>query len=433
MGIGLVLRLALLSVLGAKPLADDAADYHRMAVQLLGGQPFEPDWPPGLPLYLALAYRLAGAHELVGRSAMLLVYLGFAAALYALTRRVVSQPMAVLLLILFAVAPSYVYFSVTTLTQLPTAALLAAAACAALATLERPSFARATLLGMSLAGLVLVRPSSLLLCLATPPLLAWSRRRLALLVAPALVLALGIGAWTAQAHALTGRYLLINNANSQNLFYGNNPWTPLYRTWWFGSHKPGEQDVPDAFTAARTRLAGLPPSERDRAFSRYAIDHIRTRPDLFLVRSLARLRTFFAFDTFTAAQLARRARAPMAALAVMAVDGGLYMLIGLGAIASLLEGAASPSRGVAAWVLGLGTLLYAAPYFVSFAHPTYHFPIVPLLAVLAAAALDRRLAPGAAPVPWPMRRRIALITASAIFVAIQVEWAVNMASRLPTP
>ena len=33
---------------------------------------------------------------------------------------------------------------------------------------------------------------------------------------------------------------MVNEANSVNFFIGNNPYTPLYKTWWFGSHGEGE-------------------------------------------------------------------------------------------------------------------------------------------------------------------------------------------------
>ena len=92
-----------------------------------------------------------------------------------------------------------------------------------------------------------------------------------------------------------------------------------------------------------------------------------------------------------------------------------------------------PARGIAIiafWV----SLLYAAPYFASFSHPTYRFPLLPVIALFAVAALAR----GSFTVAGVMRvfdaltrRRKALFTASLLlFAAIQVEWTVMMIGRL---
>src|SRR6185436_6521460 len=79
-----------------------------------------------------------------------------------------------------------------------------------------------------------------------------------------------IAPWAAKASAASDRFVLVNTANPRNFFYGNNPWTPLYRTWWFGSHKRGEPDVPDQFVDAQMEIERLAGGERDRAFARVA-------------------------------------------------------------------------------------------------------------------------------------------------------------------
>ena len=431
-GGGLTLRLALIALIWSRPPGDDAADYHQMAVELAQGAAFEPEWPPGLPYFLRPFQAMLGATALADRIAMLSVYLLFCGLLFGLARRAAGVRAAELALIALAVIPSFVHMSVTPLTQLPTAALLVGAAWAALSLVLSPpkrgrGWARAALLGLALAGLLLVRPSNLLVCAATPLILFVTLRRTAVLVAPALVVVLIAGGWTLRAHDLTGRWLFVNSANAQNLFYGNNPWTPLYRTWWFGSHKQGEPGVPDEYVATHARLAANPPAERDRAFSAYAVGHIEARPDLFAVRSLARVRTFFAFDTFTGAQLASTSRAPstarkMLGLAVIAADAACYLVIAGLALLWFFQRPAEQRR--LAWLLALGALLYAVPYFASFAHPTYHFPIVPLLAVAAAARLTSR------PPPLSGRRRTVFFAAAGALALIQVEWTVHMFSRV---
>ena len=86
---------------------------------------------------------------------------------------------------------------------------------------------------------------------------------------------LPIGAWLVHAHAMTGRFVPINSANTVNFFFGNNPYTPLYKTWWFGSHEPGEPGVPPEYTALEERIRAAPPEERERLYRDQALAHIK--------------------------------------------------------------------------------------------------------------------------------------------------------------
>src|SRR6185436_10643282 len=130
-------------------------------------------------------------------------------------------------------------------------------------------------------------------------------RRLAAFAVPVAVVAIGAGAWSLKAHTAVNGFVFINNANSQNIYYGNNPWTPLYQTWWYGSHKDYEHPTGDekAFLRTLNRINRQPHEVRDRIFVQLALDHIRDRPDLFAIRTASRVRTFAGFDTFTSSQL----------------------------------------------------------------------------------------------------------------------------------
>ncbi|MES1209551.1 MAG: hypothetical protein ABUS79_26745, partial [Pseudomonadota bacterium] len=413
LGAWVVSRLLAVVVLRAMPLADDALDYHRMAVALLGGGPFEPDWPPGLPLYLALWYRLLGAEVWVGRLAMAVLSIALAGLLLVWVRRAAGIVAGNLALLFLLVAPSQVVLAATPLTQMPAALLLLAVAVATTGALARPAVWRALVVGALLGGAILVRPSNLLLVGVVPIALAYRTRRVWMALVPAVVLVLLVAAWTAKARDLTGRFVFINNANAQNLFYGNNPDTPLYRTWWFGSHKPGEPGVPETYVRQYQRLTALPVAERDHAFSQAALDHVKARPDLFIVRSLSRVRTFFSFDTFTGAQVIKQAETrtmTLVGLLALAFDGLCYLVVAALALLWLVsKPTAEAERRAGLVAVGL-TFLYALPYFASFSHPTYHFPIVPLLAAPAAFVTARRLA-GASTWPTTRARRRLLYTA----------------------
>ena len=426
---GLAARLWLASASGFT-LDGDAADYHRMALDLGARVPFEPDWPPGLPFYLVPFQRAAqaiGASEVIGdRLAMLAAYLLFSGLLFGLARRLLSAPIAGVVACAFALFPSFVHMSGVPLTQIPASVCLMAACWAAIE-LADPQTPRqglwACLLGVALGCLILVRPSSVVLLPLGPLVVAYCARRLwPAAVAMALAAAM-VSLWLDKAHAMTGRWFFVNNANSQNLFYGNNPYTPLYRTWWYGSHKNGDVGVPKEFVQLHRRLASAPPATRDHGFSSFALRHIVERPDLFAARTGSRIRVFFAYDTFTGTQLVKRSTNPrwrLVGLGIIGIDALFFMSIAGAAFAWLCVAKVDRRVGI----LCFFSLIYAAPYFVTFSHPTYHFPIVPLLALIAGRWLQ-----GTPPGPSAGRRRVLLLVLLA-FALVQVEWTLNMSSRI---
>jgi 4-amino-4-deoxy-L-arabinose transferase-like glycosyltransferase len=456
-GVGLAVRLGVLALLARTPIEGDALSYHETAVDLAARVAYEPHWPPGLPSLLGAAYAVLGPREAVGRVVMLLVYLAFCAALRAVGERLGGRRTASLALLIFAVTPNFVWTSVTTLTQLPCAALALGIAYFADRCRDRRGVAwSAGLLGLCLAGLLLTRPSSISLVCVVPVYLLYRTRRWETLAVPAAIVVLLTSAWCFKAWRMTGRFVFINNANSQNVFYGNNPYTPLYRTWWYGSHKdPGEMDP--GFADMLNGIGDHPPGERDPLYVKAALDHIRTRPDLFAIRTGSRVRTFFAFDTFTSAQVAKVSK-PLGAL-VLALDAGLFMLTAALALAlpavvwtrdgwtSLMRSTGAPVRegdeaAAAAWrddrkeqirILMLVALVYAVPYFFAFSHPTFHAPVTPLVGVVGALAGVGLLERGVGAVWAGLSSRRRLLTAAALVAlcAIQVEWVVYLVQRVP--
>lgn len=440
LAVGLVLRLIALAVQHDLPLDGDARSYYLSGRAIIIGAPFEPDWPPGLPAYLALGYAIFGVSLLVGRALMIPVYLGFCAALFGLTRRISGQRAANLALALFAVSPAAVWNSTVPLTQLPAAALTLgvvyyADRCARKERLGAP----AILLGVTLAALILTRPSNLLLA-ALPLYIAYKSRRWQVFAIPTLILTLALGSWTAFTRVKTGHWVLINNANSQNIYYGNNPWTPLYRTWWFGSHKDiKDPSVPPDFLKELLRIYRTPMAERDKVFTREAMAHIKARPDLFVIRTVNRVRTFFGFDTFTGAQVAKMNR--IGGAAVLLLDVACYLalmvpLLFLPAAWSALQKTlrADPDHPhplEVVRVLAVALLLSAAPYFIAFSHPTFHLPFVALASTVSVGVLVILLEGGIRPLWAPLGRRgrIGIAVAVIAFFATQAEWAVHVASR----
>lgn len=432
-GFGLLLRILALLFFVHLPLIADALCYHDVARQLLRGEHFAPFWPPGLPYCLSFFYAIFGPSELVGRSVMLGFYLLFSLALFLLTREVTSTRTANATVLFFAVFPAFISYSVETLTQLPTAACLAGVAYLVVALKKTRRWTHAVLLGLALALLILTRASSLPFLVLIPAYLLVRTRSLRAALLPLGVSLLLVGGWIGQAHAMTGRWIMINDANSMNFFFGNNPYTPLYKTWWFGSHGRGEPDVPEAYLAMAGEIDRLPPEMRNAGYTHVALDHIASRPDLFVIRTANRVRNYFAFDTFTGGHLIKGYAVNKAlGLAVIVWDALFYCAVMLAALRGLFElRAGSPHLEHVLVLLGLG-ICYAGPYWISFSHPTYHFPVVPLCGVIAATWVENRTRAGRGASSWlpAGRRRFAFVVLALVFAYIQLEWIFVMRSRI---
>src|SRR5215471_11550296 len=229
---GILIRLVWLLFIANKPLMSDAASYDAMSNQLLAGEAFVPYWPPGLPLYLALVHKLFGPAAIGARLAMLLFYLGTSLFVHRTTMLFTSSLVSGnLALTLLAISPATIHASVEPLTQLPAAMLLTVIAYCLLR-LECGPFAWCgPVLAISGAYLALIRPSSLLLLAGLPLYLLWRTRKW---VAPLALTAIAgalVVSWIGYVYERTGQLVKINTANSANFYLGNNPYTPVYRTW----------------------------------------------------------------------------------------------------------------------------------------------------------------------------------------------------------
>jgi hypothetical protein len=406
-------------MLAATPLVSDSRDYREMALRLLDGRPFVPYWPPGLSLYLA-PFLAAGLGDIALRASMLVWWVVFCMALVRVAKDLcVKDSITLILLGLFSITPALIHFSLEPMTQMPSAALLLVAVSATVRCWKRPGWGAALLLGAATGGLSLVRPSALPLLAVLPALLYVGRRQVR---EPLIALALGsmmILVWVARVHQLSGQWT-INNSNGANLYYGNNPWTPLYRTWYFGSHaKLGSEEIeqfPEYGTIVR-QIIELPKTERGAAFRERAVSYVLHRPDLFLLRTLNRVRCFWGFDIFTAANV-RSAGAAVSRWfpVVLAMDAASYLVIAGFAFFWIATAQGSFWTQWETWLLTSTVVLYGLPYWVTMSHPTYHFPVVAPLALLGVLAWQMVRSSGLG-----NRRRgwIAL----AVLVAIQVEWA----------
>jgi hypothetical protein len=240
----------------------------------------------------------------------------------------------------------------------------------------------------------------------------------------------GIGAFLLPALALPGLWLaftaltlgrpVLNEYNAYNFFLGNNPHTPLYETWWLGSHEAVDS-VGFAQYTASLHPGGTPTPDD---YSRAAWQHIADRPDLFVVRTLARMRTLLAFDTLAAGDWRDRHPDSRFYLVLLAADAligvGILLFGGLGLMVSLFRREKAPPYKGAGGDVFLLLLALTAPYWLAFSHPTYHLPLLPFLALFVVEGGRKYLS-----LKWLWKNpRLALaggVYALAL-LAIQAEW-----------
>ncbi|HUT98797.1 MAG TPA: hypothetical protein VM054_06955 [bacterium] len=421
LGLGTVARVAVIFLITDVGLFSDPLFYHRAAEGLVGGLGVDFYWPPVFPFYLS-GFQLAfGCFATVSRLAMIPLWVGFALSGHGLVDELTDRKTANLFLILFSVYPLFIIHSVEPFTQLPTALCLIWVCRLAIRASRDGSRGTMWGLGVLLGVTALLRSSSVLLVLAVPLLVGILRRepsaavRIAL---PALVL---VGGWVLYASIETGGFVFINYANAHNLFFGNNPYTPVYETGYFASHYEGDPGVPEAYSRLWSSIRALPAHLQGRACWRSILAHVLDRPDLFLLRSLSRLRMYFAFPTDCGSVLRSIYETPtLFYLACGGLDIAIYLGLAGTAITALFAGVGRRLGGKALPVILTVIVVYAMPYFVSFSHPTYNTAVQPLLAIIGLSWLTSSAK--LTVLRENHRRRRWLYIALAAFLIVQVEW-----------
>jgi hypothetical protein len=330
----------------------------------------------------------------------------------------------------FAIYPLHVLFSVEPLTELPASLVLLISMSLVLAICAGSGVWDFILLGLTLGLLILIRPSTLLMLIFLPLYLGVRFRKWLASALVAVIPALMITVWILTIYNSTGHFVMINFSSTQNVYLGNSPYTPLYRTWWLTTHNNDESQLPDGYRAMNTEIMHLPWYQQNALYRRVALESITSRPDLFAIRTFNRMRVYFAFDSYTGSLLLNRYYAGRKlAFAAILLDGSLYILLTFSAVLFLFTVSRDSERFWPTLTIVGMILIYAGPYFFSVSHPVYHFPIVSLMGLFAAALwsdiLDGRTSLDGA-IFGRGARQIATTLAMALFAYIQVEYAVVM-------
>lgn len=432
--LGLGIRIIALIALADLPLGSDPLGYHTMAIQLSENEKFSPFWPPGLPYYLLIFYSIFGESEFTGRVAMLFFYLVFNLSLFLLAKEITTTKIANLVVLVFVLFPTYIFHSVEILTMLPAATYLILITYLMVLMKKRFLWIYPIALGLVISLLILTRPSSIIFLVLIPIYIFFTTKKISAAIVPLFLSMLIIFIWVEKAHQMTGRWIFINDASSVAFFNGNNTYTPLYKTWWFGSHT--SLDVPESYKELKKEINELPPEIQNSTYRKTAINHIKQNIDLFFIRTINRARNFFAFDTFTGGRLiGGYSINKLTGLTVIFFDALFYCTIMLFAIRFFFARFDRNKPFEYIGLLLLITIGYAAPYWIAFSHPTYHFPITPFFGIIAAKLIVEKLdttSNNSSPWLWkPMgKKRYVYFFITLLFVLIQIEWIIRMWDRI---
>ena len=407
---------------GSVSLDGDALSYFEEFLRIYSGESHRSFWAPGLPLLMVWVGFNFTWFPLGLTLFTLVFFLLMIFGLYVVLSELFPPPFPLLPIALLGFAPICIHFSIVPLTQLPLAAGFIWLYYLLIRAWKKPSFTpTGALIGGLILGIcILIRPSSLILIPFVGYL--WFRlgkSRTAGVYALSLVVVLG--SWQMRNISTGHPYVFLNASNSSNFFIGNNPYTPRYKTWWLGSHLESANPAFEGFYKELREIKQYPEASQQKEFFRRAWEYIYEEPIGFVLRTFNRFKTFWAIDTYTAGFISQHSSSPF--WPMLAIGGDLMAFFLLFWYASSTFLSQKREFYPLTWISGF-ILVVPLPYYISFSHPTYHFPLLPFLCVLAAKGYKRQdplAIKGQAPSVWVLRL---------LFIMVQIEWVLSLAETI---
>lgn len=403
LAVGLGLRLVTLAGTLDKPLLiGDEQHYHLLATSLLHGHGFA--WGPGhltsmrpplYPAFVAAVWWLTGADGLqIVRLAQILLSLVNGVVVYLLARALFGEGVAVLATAGFVFYPSLIAYDFLVLTETLFTLLLSVFVLTTVTLLRtgRPTAALAAGIGLGLAALTrsILWTFPLILC----PLIYAStsgtrRRRLALAALVLIGYVLTIGPWAVRNTRLQRTLTVVDTHGGVALRMGNYEHTPLDRPW-DAVALSGEQSWSHGLRDKNPGRSPWTEGEREKLATREALAYALSHPGLTLHRTLLKLADFWGLERDLIAGFQRGYYRPgpvlesLGALAITLSYVALMLLASLGVFLS-------PPHDTRAHALILLLIAFVAGlHALAFGHSRYHIPLVPLLLLYGASALQER-------------------------------------------
>jgi 4-amino-4-deoxy-L-arabinose transferase-like glycosyltransferase len=412
-------------------LNSDARDYQQLATQLASRGEYANERgrlvslrPPLYPAMVAATYRGFGIqNNHVIRAAQAVIGLLSAVLVYRLGVLAYSRPVGLWTAGIVCFYPSLLGYANLLLTETLFTFFVVALTCVVCEAIQRQQVAFLVIAGIVMGLGALTRSIMLLFAplLSAAVFVSWRGswpRRLTAAIVPLAVFAAVIAPWAIRNTRLQRTLTMIDVMGGRNAMMGNYEHTPLERSWATISDVSPEHQwhrvlrrerEPDAPTLTQGQL--------DKLALRHAIAFITEHPWLTLKRDAVKFFNFW--------QLEREFIAAARDGYFGDVGGGVQLVIaalicgGYAAVLMLaLFGAccAPPSDWRLHWFLVLSILFPCAVHTLIFAHSRYHLPVIPLLAVYAAAAVVYRKA------IWQMVRNWRFKLAATLCGVVVLAW-----------
>jgi 4-amino-4-deoxy-L-arabinose transferase-like glycosyltransferase len=401
-GIGLLVRLALLSqMVGVDTEIIDEQHYRQLAENVLAGHGF--GWgagqptsirPPLYPGLLALTWAIAGHVDLQAvRLLQICLALLTTGLVYALGSRAFGPAVGRWAAAVFWLYPSLVFFNLVILTETLFTLLLVAFLYATVRLFQTLNPGLALVSGLVLGAAALTRsvlwPLPILLC----PLLlltlqtSWRRRTALTLIVLAGYVSV-VAPWAVRNTRVQGVLTIVDTMGGLNLRMGNYEFTPDDRMW-------------DAVAIEGTKSwsysllqempgASLTEGQKEKWAQRKAVEYMQEHPWETLRRSTIKFSDFWGLEREFVAGVRQELYDPPRWFVVLAslATGAAYPVVIILAVLGLWT--VSPRDFRYQIVLLLPVVMIMGVHTIVFGHSRYHLPLVPILAVYAAAFIVDR-------------------------------------------
>ncbi len=385
-GLALLLRFLPLILLDVEPLGDSIW-YEQGGYNIAKGEGYTiagkatAFWPVGYPLFLGIVYFIFGHSLFVARFWTVILSLYICFLTYRIGKTVLGNSGSLVALLLIATFPSQIFFSSLFFSEVLFSALFLTVVYFTMKLAEGEKGGWLWLVvGLLCGASILVRPVTLLFPVVIFIFLLRIKKqsfkssllRTALVIFGILLL---LVPWTVRNKNVLGHWILVSTNSGYNFWIGNNP------------------EAKGTFTPEVAEVLNVIDDEVERYYLGYreGFNFILNRPDKFLLLIPRKLFYLFLTDTFSFYYLLTSAG--KSSTGWLAAVGGVlfelyYLLILLLGVAGILLPLRDESRSgmkLICWVLGYWVFFHIFLFTID----RYHFPIVPLIIILASKAIWR--------------------------------------------
>jgi 4-amino-4-deoxy-L-arabinose transferase-like glycosyltransferase len=400
----------------------DERDYHQIATSIVNGNGFAKSngvptsmRPPLYPAIVAAVWTITGTRSLVPvRAAHIVFALLTAGLVFGIARRLFDEKTALVACAFVAYYPSLLFSGVLILTETVFIFLMLLLIRMCLAVIDEPSWGAALGAGLCLGLAALTRSILWPFLVVLVPFLWFTsrasyRERAALCALVIAGYAAVVAPWavrnTRRQHVPT----IVDTMGGINLLTGNYEYTPEDRMW-DGVNIHGSQAwYAPLFKERPANL--LTEGEKDRWARAAAIRFMAAHPLLTAKRSVLKLADLWGLEREWVAGIGQGLYAPPLWFAIVSsvLTVVAYPCLLLLAICGFC---CAPLDRRAHWLFALLIGFTCAVHALTFGHSRYHLPLVPILAIYAAAVVVRR-----SDVLLELRSRRAVVGALALLCA----------------